>query len=83
MRVLLGIAIEVVLVAVALTFSGVKGARPLVADLVQRVSWSALVCVGMAFGKVVAIFSNSIHDDGVPGINLLDAGGADTVTTTT
>jgi hypothetical protein len=54
MGILLGIAIEVVLVAVALTFSEVKGARPFVADLVQKVSWSALVCVGMAFGKVIS-----------------------------
>lgn len=47
----LGLALEVLLL-VLVAFTGTAGDSPLpfVADLVQKVSWSFLVCVGLAFG---------------------------------
>lgn len=47
----LGIAFEVLLLVLA-AFSGTAGdsAKPAVADLAQKISWSFLVCVGLAFG---------------------------------
>ncbi len=47
----LGITFEVLLLVVA-AFSGTAGesAKPAVADLAQKISWSFLVCVGLAFG---------------------------------
>lgn len=54
MGILLGLAIEMVLVAIALTFTDVNSVKPFLADLVQKVSWSALVCVGLAFGTAVS-----------------------------
>jgi hypothetical protein len=45
----LGLVIEVSLLAVALFFNAGPDARPFLADLVQKVSWSVLICVGLAF----------------------------------
>lgn len=47
----LGIAFEVLLLVLA-ALSGTAGesARPALADLAQKISWSFLVCVGLAFG---------------------------------
>jgi hypothetical protein len=47
----LGLGLEVLLL-VLVAFTGTAGDSPLpfVADLVQKVSWSFLVCVGLAFG---------------------------------
>ena len=47
----LGIALEVLLLTVA-AYSGTQGSspKPFVADLAHKVSWSFLVCVGLAFG---------------------------------
>jgi len=54
LAVFLGIAIEVVLLAVAAGFGSLKGMAPAVADLTQKISWSVFVCVGVAFGTVLA-----------------------------
>lgn len=55
MSILLGFAMEGVLLLVA---AGIQGGivppAPFVAELVQKVSWSFLVCVGLAFGTAVA-----------------------------
>lgn len=47
----LGIAFEIVLLVLA-AFTGTAGesGRPALADLAQKISWSFLVCVGLAFG---------------------------------
>jgi hypothetical protein len=47
----LGLALEVLLLVVA-AYGGTAGdsPKPFVADLVRKVSWSLLVCVGIAFG---------------------------------
>jgi hypothetical protein len=51
----LGTFIEVLLLTVA-AYAGTAGdsPKPFVADLVQKVSWSFLVCVGIAFGTAAA-----------------------------
>ena len=55
MSILLGFAMEAILICLA---AGMKGGLvppvPFVADLIQKVSWSFLVCVGLAFGTAVA-----------------------------
>ena len=47
----LGVALEVLVLTVA-AYSGTQGSspKPFVADLAHKVSWSFLVCVGLAFG---------------------------------
>lgn len=47
----LGMALEVLVLTVA-AYAGTQGSspKPFVADLAQKVSWSFLVCVGLAFG---------------------------------
>jgi hypothetical protein len=50
----LGILIEI-LIAVAVLLSGYfPGLKPLLSDLFQKVTWSALVCIGLAFGKAMS-----------------------------
>src|SRR2546425_1571632 len=50
LAVLLGLVMEVILVALAAGFGTLKGANPILADVVQKVSWSVVVCVGLAVG---------------------------------
>lgn len=47
----LGVALEVLVLTVA-AYAGTQGSspKPFVADLAHKVSWSFLVCVGLAFG---------------------------------
>jgi hypothetical protein len=54
MSVLLGIGLEVVLVLAVLGFGGSITAVTVAADLGQKVSWSILVCIGLAFGSTAA-----------------------------
>jgi hypothetical protein len=42
------------LLAIAAGFGRVPGAAPWLADLVQRVSWSLLVCMGLALGAAAS-----------------------------
>src|SRR5215218_1258700 len=48
----LGLVLEVLLLVLA-AYSGTGGStpKPFVSDLVQKVSWSFIVCVGLAFGS--------------------------------
>ena len=50
LAVLLGLTMEAILVALAAGFGTLNGANPVLADLVQKVSWSTIVCVGLAVG---------------------------------
>ncbi len=54
LAILLGLVVEVILVVLAAGFGSIPGIKPIVADLVQKVSWSVSVCVGLAFGKVAS-----------------------------
>lgn len=48
--ILLGIALEVVLLLITQYYGTGKGVRPFFADVIQKVSWSSIVCVGLALG---------------------------------
>ncbi|MEW6131119.1 MAG: hypothetical protein AB1757_29075 [Acidobacteriota bacterium] len=52
--ILLGFAIEVLLALVAFLYFDVASAKPFIADLAHKVSWSVIVCVGLAMGRLVA-----------------------------
>lgn len=54
LSILLGLAVELVLVAVTAGSGGTVQGRAVLADSVQKVSWSVLVCVGLAFGTVAS-----------------------------
>jgi len=54
LAVALGIAIEGSIVATAALFGGSPAARPVSADLVQKVSWSLLVCVALAVARTAS-----------------------------
>lgn len=51
----LGLALEVVLLVLA-AFTGTAGdtPKPFISDLAQKVSWSFIVCVGLAFGTTAS-----------------------------
>ncbi len=66
LAILLGLLIEIVLVVLAAGFGNIPGVRPIVADLVQKVSWSVIVCVGLAFGTVASKAKSSFM--GVAGL---------------
>jgi hypothetical protein len=48
--ILLGLAIEVLLILIALGFGRFQALKPFVADGVQKISWSFFVCAGVALG---------------------------------
>jgi len=50
----LGLAMEIILLIVAAGFGKSQAWQPIVADLVQKVSWSSLVCMGVAVGTAVS-----------------------------
>lgn len=50
----LGIAVEIILIAIHSFFKTVPGVNALAADLVGKMSWSVIVCVGLAFGKAAS-----------------------------
>ena len=54
LAIVLGIALEIVALVLARWFGALKGARPVIADLAQKTSWSLFVCVGVAFGTALA-----------------------------
>ena len=50
----LGLVIEVIMILLAVGFSSTFGMGKIIADLVQKISWSVIVCVGLAFGKAAS-----------------------------
>jgi hypothetical protein len=50
---LLGMAMETLLLAVAAGFRAATAQDPFLADLAQKLSWSFLVCLGLAVGSAV------------------------------
>ncbi|HEX9941000.1 MAG TPA: hypothetical protein VGG03_03205 [Thermoanaerobaculia bacterium] len=51
LSILLGLALEVLLlVLAAYTGTGGSSPKPFLSDLAQKISWSFIVCVGLAFG---------------------------------
>jgi hypothetical protein len=53
MSVLLGVGMELILLVVAAGFGKSAEIKAVVADLVQKISWSTLVCSGVALGTAV------------------------------
>lgn len=50
----LGLAIEGLILASSGLFGGAPGARPATADLVQKVSWSLVLCVALAIARTAS-----------------------------
>jgi hypothetical protein len=51
---LLGLLVELATVAIAASFGTVTDARPVLAEAVQKVSWSVMVCCGLTLGTSAA-----------------------------
>jgi hypothetical protein len=54
LAILLGFAMEALLLLFAAGFGSFPGLKPIAADLVRQVSWSTIVCVGLALGTAVS-----------------------------
>jgi len=54
LSIVLGLTIEAILLLLATGFGGIPGISKIVAELVQKISWSMIVCVGLAFGKTAS-----------------------------
>ena len=54
LSILLGFAMEALLLLVVAGLASPPGLKPIVADLVQKVSWSVFVCVGLAIGTAAS-----------------------------
>jgi hypothetical protein len=54
MAVLLGLAMEVLLLILTAGFGFFPGLKSFIADLVRQVSWSVFVCIGLALGTVAS-----------------------------
>lgn len=50
----LGLGIELILLGLAAGTDGIASASPFVADLAQKITWSTIVCIGLACGAGVA-----------------------------
>jgi len=53
LAILLGMAMEALMLAVAAGFRTAAAPDPFLAELAQKVSWSFLVCVGLALGNAI------------------------------
>jgi hypothetical protein len=54
LAILLGLLLQLALLLVATGFGAAAGSRALLAETLRTVSWSLLVCVGVALGRVAA-----------------------------
>ena len=54
LAILLGLLLQLALLLVAVGFGTAPSPRPLLAETLKTVSWSLLVCVGVALGRVAA-----------------------------
>jgi hypothetical protein len=52
--IILGVAIEILLLLIAVGFGRFRALQPFVADGIQKISWSVLVCAGLAAGTTAA-----------------------------
>jgi hypothetical protein len=51
MAILLGLIVETLILIVAASFGKTLAAKPFLADLTQKVSWSVIVCMGLALAR--------------------------------
>ena len=54
LAILLGLAMEVLLLVLGGALGNELGLRPMVADFIRNITWSVFVCVGRAVGTAVA-----------------------------
>lgn len=54
MSLVLGIGLEVILLLISAGYGTFKSIQPFVADLVQKITWASMVCVGLALGGAAA-----------------------------
>lgn len=54
LSILLGVGIEILVILVAVLSGSASGPKPFVADLAQKLSWSAIVCLGLAVGRTAS-----------------------------
>ena len=54
LSILLGVAMEALLLVVATAFGRALLAKPVLADSIQKISWSAIVCMGLALGTATS-----------------------------
>jgi hypothetical protein len=54
LAILLGLAMEVLLLVLGGALGNELGLRPMVADFIRNITWSVFVCVGLAVGTAVA-----------------------------
>jgi hypothetical protein len=66
LAVLLGLLLQLALLLVAAEFATLAGLRPLLADTCRNVSWSVLVCAGIALGRVAS--KGRLPVEGVTGL---------------
>jgi hypothetical protein len=60
LSIILGLLIEAVLVFIALWFGSAPGVKPFIADLVQKIAWSTIVCMGLGLGTAISKLPVSI-----------------------
>jgi hypothetical protein len=60
LSIILGLLIEVALVVIALWFGRAQGVKPFIADLVQKIAWSTIVCLGLGMGTAISKLPVSI-----------------------
>jgi hypothetical protein len=66
LAVLLGLLLQLALLLVAAGFGTFAGLRPMLADTCRNVSWSVLVCAGVAVGRVAS--KGRLPVEGVTGL---------------
>src|SRR5215831_7656461 len=54
LAIVIGCALELLLLLVAAGVGTLNGLKPFLADLTQKISWSVIVCVGIAIGQAAA-----------------------------
>lgn len=60
LAILLGIAMEVVLLVLGGGLGEMLGLAPVVADFVRNITWSVFVCVGLVFGGARIALASSV-----------------------
>ena len=54
LAILIGLAIQILVMAVTAAFGHLRTFTPVIANLVQTISWSVMVCIGIATGAAVS-----------------------------
>ncbi len=62
MAILLGLIVEALILIVAASFGSLIAGKPVLADLVQKVSWSVIVCIGLALARgATRLFASEVQ----------------------